>query len=336
MDIDDFLDKEIEGGGKEEVEEKPEVIETTKEEKDAVKRYFSLWDKVSEAKFSWNDEIYTELDKAAKKVKGELGSLSSKIQGQKNVIKRLIDRAFKELRNKDYETAAKIYSEITDMRNSFPDFFLEEKKAINKEIFQLYEKLHDQIDSKFIDDLNESLAKVDKLIRNSFSSIKLGKIEPAKDFYETALETYKNLPNGFLGQKLELGNGLLALYKELSIHMQIKNLQQELDKKSLAGYKFVDSGANLKLLSEIIKNKVEKSGEGSAFSYLKDISAGERRHIHNKALLDKMVARKLDRAKINLKKGLNLEAKKNIDAILKVDPENKEAKVLLSSVPVEY
>ena len=329
MDIDDFLDKEIGG------EEKPEVIETTKEEKDAVKWYFSLWDKVSEAKFSWNDEIYTELDKAAKKVKEELSGLSSKIQGQKNVIKRLIDRAFKELRNKDYEAAAKIYSEITDMRNSFPDFFLEEKKAINKEIFQLYEKLHDQIDSKFIDDLNESLAKVDKLIRNSFSSIKLGKIEPAKDFYETALETYKNLPNGFLGQKLELGNGLLALYKELSIHMQIKNLQQELDKKSLAGYKFVDSGANLKLLSEIIKNKVERP-RGSAFSYLKDISTEERSHIHNKTLLDKLVARKLDRAKINLKKGLNLEAKKNIDAILKVDPENKEAKVLLSSVPVEY
>ena len=329
MDIDNFLDKEIGG------EEKPEVIETTKEEKDAVKWYFSLWDKVSEAKFSWNDEIYTELDKAAKKVKEELSGLSSKIQGQKNVIKRLIDRAFKELRNKDYEAAAKIYSEITDMRNSFPDFFLEEKKAINKEIFQLYEKLHDQIDSKFIDDLNESLAKVDKLIRNSFSSIKLGKIEPAKDFYETALETYKNLPNGFLGQKLELGNGLLALYKELSIHLQIKNLQQELDKKSLAGYKFVDSGANLKLLSEIIKNKVERP-RSSAFSYLKDISTEERSHIHNKTLLDKLVARKLDRAKINLKKGLNLEAKKNIDAILKVDPENKEAKVLLSSVPVEY
>jgi len=196
------------------------------------------------------------------------------------------------------------------MRNSFPDFFLEEKKAINKEIFQLYEKLHDQIDSKFINDLNESIAKVDKLVRNSFSSIKLGKIESAKDFYEKALETYKNLPNGFLEQKLELGNGLLALYKELSIHIQIKNLQQQLDKKSLAGYKFVDSGANLKLLSEIIKNKVKKSESDSAFSNLKTISAEERRHIHNKALLDKLVARKLDRTKNKPKKRAQFRGKK--------------------------
>jgi len=164
----------------------------------------------------------------------------------------------------------------------------------------------------------------------------LGKIEPAKDFYEKALETYKNLPNGFLEQKLELGKGLLELYKELSIHVQIKNLQQQLDKKSLEGHKFVDSGANLRLLSEIIESKVKKSEGDSAFSYLKAISAEERHHIHNKALISKLVARKLDRARINLKKGLNLEAKKNINAILKVDPENAEAKQLLDSMPIEY
>lgn len=335
MDIDEFLDKEIQVK-KEEEEEKPALILTTNEENGAIKHYFELWNKVSDAKFKWDNNIYVELNKTTKKVKEELDETLSTVKRQKNIIKRLIARAIDELEKKNYEAATKLYSEISDIRNSFPDFLLEEKKAINKEIFQLYERLHDQIDSKFINDLNESLAKVDKLIRDSFSSIKIGKIEAAKDFYEKALETYKNLPNGFLAPKLELGRGLLELYKELSIHVQIKNLQQQLDKKTLEGHKFVDSGANLRLLSEIIKNKVEKSGQDSAFSDLKAISAEERHHIHNKALISKLVARKLDRARINLKKGLNLEAKKNINAILKVDPNNKEALEFLNSMPIEY
>jgi len=330
MDIDDFLDKELTEG----IEEKPKIIETTKEEKDIIKQYFNLWNKVSETKFNWDNEIYSELDKSAKKVKEELNKLSSKIGGQKNVIKRLIGRATEELEKRDYEAATKIFAEISDMRNSFPDFFLEEKKAANNEIFQLYQKLHDAIDSKFVNDFNESIAKVDKLIGESFTSIKMYKTEAAKNFYKEALETYKNLPNGFLAQKLELGNGLLALYKELSIHTQIDDLQKKLDDKSLKNYKFVSSGDNLVVLSEIIKNKVKEPK--SAFSNLRAISAEEKHHIHDKNLLNKLVERKLERARINLKKGLYLEAKKNINSILKVDPGNPKARQLLDTVPVEY
>ena len=115
MDIDDFLDKELTEG----IEEKPKIIETTKEEKDIIKQYFNLWDKVSETKFNWDNEIYSELDKSAKKVKEELNKLSSKIGGQKNVIKRLIGRATEELEKKDYEAATKI---------TFLIFFLRRKK----------------------------------------------------------------------------------------------------------------------------------------------------------------------------------------------------------------
>jgi uncharacterized protein HemY len=53
-------------------------------------------------------------------------------------------------------------------------------------------------------------------------------------------------------------------------------------------------------------------------------------------LLNRLVSRKLERAKINLERGLYLEAKKNIDSILKVDPNNTEAKQLLNTVPSGY
>jgi len=133
-----------------------------------------------------------------------------------------------------------------------------------------------------------------------------------------------------------LGNGLLALYKELSIYAEIKDLQKQLDNKSLENYKFVSSRDNLNLLSEIIKHKVKEPKGSSAFSNLMAISAKGRHQIHDKTLLNRLVERKLERARINLKKGLNLEAKKNIEAILNVDPENNEAKELLNRIPIEY
>ena len=337
MNVDEFLDKEIQAEKKEDIEKRPVPIEVTKEERDIIKHYFELWNKVSEVKFKWDNELYTELNKSAKKVKDRIDKLLPTIKREKGIIKQLIEKAVSELERGKYESATRLYSEISDMRNSIPDFLLEEKKELNKEIFQLYEKLHDKIDSKFINDFNDSIVKVENLIRNSFSSLRIGRLEPAKDFYENALEVYITLPNGFLAQKIELGEGLLTLYKELSLHLQIKKLQQQLAKKSTQGYKFKDSDDNLKVMSEIIKNKVKASEEKlSKFSDLGAVSAQEQQHVHNKTLLTRLIARKLDRAKINLKKGLYKEAKKNINAILKVDSDNAEAKQLLDSLPVEY
>ena len=101
-----------------------------------------------------------------------------------SLIKRLIGKALNELKNNNYENATKLYSEITDMLNNFPEFFLEEKKALNREIFHIHEKLKDNIDSKFIEDTRRSIIKVDVLIREAFSKFKVGNIEDSKKIYE--------------------------------------------------------------------------------------------------------------------------------------------------------
>lgn len=331
MDIDDFLDKELQVE-KKEVEEEDTPILIPKEEKDIIKHYFEIWNKISETKFKWDFNLYSELNRVEKKVKEELGRLLPEIERKKSVIKRLIGKAINELDNKKYESATRLYSEISDIRNSFPDFFLEEKKEINIEIFRLYEKLHDQIDSKFINDFKESIAKVDEFINDSLSSLEKGNTEEAKGSYEKAFKSYKELPNGFLTQKIELGNGLLVLYRDLSIHLQIKDLQEQLAKKSRTSYRYRKS-TNLRLLSEIIKRETSPK-KISPLLNLKTISAET--PLEDKTLLSRLVSRKLERAKINLEKGLYLEAKKNIDSILKVDPNNTEAKQLLTSVPSGY
>jgi len=200
------------------------------------------------------------------------------------------------------------------MRNRFPSFLLEEKNELNREIFLLYEKIHDKIDLKFINDFKESITQVHTLIDDSSSSLRQTDIDKAKVLYEHALKTYKTLPNGFLSEKIELGSKLLKLYKDLSIQSQIKNLQQQLSTNMFSSHQFIDSKDKLKHLSEI--------------SSPSDLS--------NKTFLSRLVARKMERAKINLKKGLFLEAKKNISSILKVDPDNIEAKQMLDGIPTGY
>ncbi len=334
MDIDEFLDKELQSEkiaeAKEKVEkaaEKPEMEEVSNEKKDSVRRFLDLWNKISEAKFKWDEKLYKEINEAGESVKRELESITLTVGRQKKVIKRLVGKALNEIENKNYDTAAKLYSEISDMRDKIPEFMLEEKKDLNNEIFVLYEKLHNNIDTKFIKDFKESLLEVDNFINESGSAMGTGDIEKAKLLYEKALESYRTLPNGFLQKKIELGSKLLGLYKELSIRTQIYGLQEQL---GIGNFSYANAD-RLKKLSEMVRSRGDngKSSAGAA-------SIIEQPHVPSKALLNSLIARKLERARINLEKELYEDARKNLDAVLKVDPRNAEAKELLSRIPLKH
>lgn len=353
MNIDEFLEKELEIIKKEDIAEKPVVSDSSQEggytkkegiaekpividasrEGEYIKHFFDLWGKVAEAKFKWDGNLYSEINRAAEKVKEQLDNVLLELGKDKKAIKKLIGKALIEIENKNYEAAAKLYSEISDMRNKFPDFLLEDKKELNREIFMLYGKLHDQIDLKFIEDFKGSIAKVKEFIRNSMLSIDDGDTEKAKVMYENALEAYKSLPNGFLQQKMELGSELLKLYKDLSIQTQITELQQQLSTPNI-NYAHLRGDSKLVQLSEIIKHKRALTDTYLPNSVQSIRAVSLQPHIPDKPLLSQLISRKLKRARINMEKELYSEVKRNIDAVLKVDPDNAEARQLLRRIPM--
>ena len=211
------------------------------------------------------------------------------------------------------------------MRDKIPEFMLEEKKDLNNEIFVLYEKLHNNIDAKFIKDFKESILEVDNLLNDSSSAIATGDIEKSKAMYGKALERYRALPDGFLQKKIELGSKLLSLYKELSIRTQIYGLQEQL---GIENFSYANAD-RLRKLSEMVRNR------GSSNSAV-NAPISEQGHVPSKALLNSLIARKLERAKINIEKEIYEDARKNLDAVLKVDPRNTEAKELLSRIPLRH
>ena len=218
-----------------------------------------------------------------------------------------------------------------------PNAFFEEKRELNKEILPFYAKLAEQVDIKFAGDFNDSAAKADSLARDSFLSIERNDIANAKNFYEEAVEIFKSLPQGFLMRKIELGNRLIALYREISILVEIGTLQQQLihempngSYKHMANQMAADE--RIKSLSEIAgHNKEMHEGlkKQAAISGLRRISEEH----SSKSLLEGVISRRLERANASMSRGFYPDARKNIESVLRLDPQNKDAKSMLKKMP---
>ncbi|MEK6949042.1 MAG: hypothetical protein AABX34_02395 [Nanoarchaeota archaeon] len=346
MDIDEFLDKELKEQIDTEVNDKfgdklspaqasepaPELPE--KEEvkyEGSINQFFGLWGKISELKLKWDPKLYDELRDIAEKAKQELYKALANMERQKKDIKHLIGRALDEIDKKNYDGAKKLYDEISSMSDKLPDFLMDQKKELGKEMLALSQKLHEGMDRKFTSDFWGSALKIENFSKDAFLSFDAADLEKAKVLYEKALEEYKGLPKGFTQKKLELGERLLKLYKELSIQMQINELQRQLSISGIS-YKGIDGYERLKRLSDTIvvaKNPILNPENFKLNTSVNATLSSDR------PLLNRLILRKLDRARVNLKKELYMEAKRNLEAVLRVDPENKEAKKLLGSVPIK-
>lgn len=344
MDIDEFLDRELKGqidtevkaefGDKLSPAQAPELPEKGEVKYEgSINQFFGLWGKISELKLKWDPKLYDELRDLDEKAKQELYKALANMERQKKDIKHLIGRALDEIDKKNYDAAKKLYDEISSMSDKLPDFLMDQKKELGREIFALSQKLHEGMDRKFTSDFWGSALKIENFSKDAFLSFDAADMERAKALYEKALEEYKGLPKGFTQKKIEMGEKLLKLYKELSIQMQINELQQQLSISGIS-YKGIDGYERLKRLSDITsaKNPILNASLPENF---KLAPAAGTALSSDRALLNRLILRKLDRARINLKKELYTEAKRNLEAVLRVDPENREAKKLLGGVPIK-
>ena len=137
-------------------------------------------------------------------------------------------------------------------------------------------------------------------------------------------------------QEIELGNRLIALYKDISIFIQMGGLKQQLSYETTNdtandSYKRAGADESLKRLSEIARRKEMHTGlkKQAAISGLRHISEGN----SSKSLLDRMISKRLERANASMSKELYPDAKKNIESVLRFDPQNKDARSMLKKIP---
>ena len=347
MDIDQFLDKELkeqidtevkaEFGDKLNPAQAPGQASEIPGKEDvkyegSINQFLELWSKIYDLKLKWDPKLYNELRDMSEKAKQEFYKALANMERQKKDIKRLIGNALDEIDKKNYDEAKKLYDGISGILEKFPDFMMDQKKELGKEIFALSQKLHEGMDRKFTSDFWNSAVKIENFLKDAFLCFDAADLEKAKALYEKVIEEYKALPKGFAQKKLELGGDLLKLYKELSIQMQINELQQQL---SISGgsYKGIAGYERLKQMSNDLSSRanIAMPAMGRGIKLSPPIIPP----MSDRALLNRLILRKLDRARVNLKKELYTEAKRNLESVLRVDPENKEAKKLLGSITIQ-
>ena len=92
----------------------------------------------------------------------------------------------------------------------------------------------------------------------------------------------------------------------------------------------------------------------AAISGLRNISKGHNKEMHeglkkqaaisglrriseehsSKSLLEGVISRRLERANASMSEGLYPDARKNIESVLRLDPQNKDARSMLRKMPV--
>ena len=362
MDIDEFLDKEaketfeeakpIEDKSKKiEAETKglklehPDIIQEVKKyvKKDdyfneinlalekndfgtAEKIYYGLWAKLI-GNLLWDKDIYTDLVKIGGEMREALNEVYSEANKKKALAQDLLDKSKESIARGNHQAALNLYSELTDLHNEMPAFLYEEKRKMHNEILRLYMELKEKIDSIFLNNFNASLSRIKRMVNDTKSGLKNADSDNAKNIYLDIVKIYNNLPAGFLSEKISVAGDILELYKEISITLEIKELEGQLgieriQKMQSAAEKFYKESFQMQKLKEIslqrkvglaksTKKPLEKAGKGVELKNL-------------------LIKRRMDMAKLKIGKGLYDDTRKDIESILRLDPDNAEAKNMLN------
>jgi len=347
MDIDEFLDRELADLGlltdkAEKSEEKPEIIEVPQIREDFIKEeleptslfdsiknnlnkgnleeaeqsYLQLWHTFQRQKLNWNKEIYEQLHALSRQFSSVITQAYSEVKRKSEHIHELMGRARALLKEGKKEMPLKLYNEIQEINASIPNVFFEEKRMLGERLTDFYRELKNTTDNELLKRVYALLQEISQLIGRINISISRNDSINAIVSYNKCIELYIQIPEGFLMHKNSIGIKILDIYKNLSIHTEISNLQSQLYPiqfpKQLPITSNIPRQRNYAKVSAIKREREQKQELLERKSELLN---------KKKELLDK----KKRRAKENIEKGFYNEAVRDIDGALAIEPKDAEA-----------
>ncbi|MBU3941958.1 MAG: hypothetical protein KKF74_03525 [Nanoarchaeota archaeon] len=154
-------------------------------------------------------------------------------------LSRLMKRNMAEI---NPESASEVYNQIKNIFYSMPEGFLKQKTDIQKNILGLYETLALELDKRASEDFNIKYQKINKMLEDAFNYVKNKNFEVASDIYKQLMMVYNSMPTGFLEKKTMLRIRIIAFYKDLSSHEELKEKLMRVPEveESITNKKFVD------------------------------------------------------------------------------------------------
>ena len=257
MDIDDFLDRELNELGlplndaeKAQKESTPEQAGSNSDNIDmlqlyenvktclsndnldeAEKAYVKLWSMFQKQDLKWDKDIFERLVYISRQFSSVLASKYEDVKQKLSKINELISKARSALNAGQNDSAFKIYVQISEINNSLPNIFFAEKRMMQEQIFDLYRDLKNTTDNELVKRVSTLIQDIYNLFASINSAIASNDQQSAVQGYKKLIELYSQIPEGFLRHTNAVGLKILEIYKRLSIHTEISNLQNHLVQK---------------------------------------------------------------------------------------------------------
>ncbi len=272
------------------------------------KSYAQLWQALLDQKLKWNKGLYDQLLLLNRHFNASINYAQNDIRKKADQIYDLISSARIALREGKKEVSFRIYSQITELSNTIPHSFFEEKKVINEQISVFYKELKNAVDNDLIKRVFMLVQEIFHLIDKAGISVNAGDIPSAITCYNKCVELFSQIPEGFLKHKNSAGMRLLEVYRVISIYNEMINLQQLLSNRQPAPRSEMRP-------RQPSMNAPYKEGQESG-------------HLSRALFLQE----RNDSARMNIEKGLYGEATRDIEEALRLAPDDIEAKALQAKI----
>ena len=313
MDIEDFLDRETQQTGNAKFtikkSEQPSFSKAAFSDDFAslVNRYQDTWQRINVADFQWQQSMEEEIAGIQEAIQHELQKEAKNAQEYMQKAATLLKSLRMAVQQKNFEQAVVLYEQAKSFVDSVHPAFSREKQPLETDLFSIYQQIQQYVSEHTNKDARIALHHVENSIVAAKTKLQGNDIEGSKFYFREAYQHYQSLPDAMMREKLALGKNLFKLYKEISIYQQIKELKKQLGLGAIEAVKAPEQ---------------------------KDVfTLDDRKQLHSQHLIKNLAAMKLRRAKAHVQKGFFVDARKDIEAILKLSPDNAEAKALLEKMP---
>jgi len=235
MDVEDFLERELAGLGLETIPEigplkkaEPKPITSKTALDKAEKDYMEFWQKIALHEVKWDKESYDNMINMTRQFSLELNKGSQELKAKKETILSQVGRVRALLKENKKELAMKSFSETQSIADSIPGVFFEEKKVITDAVNELAGEIKQFEDNESMRNAYSSMGQIGQLIEQTMKSIATNDMQNASMLYSSAIQAFVKLPEGFSIHKFRIGAKLLEIYKRISIHNEISQLQRHL------------------------------------------------------------------------------------------------------------
>lgn len=139
-----------------------------------------------------------------------------RIKSAGDKISSLIAQANQETKRKDFDSAEEHYTQMRRLFETLPPGFLNEKHKLKAGILKVFGQIAQEKESKMSAEFSSKAKEIQQLLSEVQAGIKSGNTAEAIKVYRNACRIYKQLPSGFMKEKLSLHQRIIDVHSTLS------------------------------------------------------------------------------------------------------------------------